>query len=117
LSIQGQAIRAASAVAETPLPPEIAFLSRHGIDMDLLRQAAATAEAVGVTADLAAIKCDLLEEAALYKALADELGLPFLTKIRVADQARYPEGILAGLVPLAPPMDRLDMPLRPPARR
>jgi hypothetical protein len=32
----------------------------------------------------------------------DELGLPFLTKIRVADNARYPESILAGLAPLAP---------------
>ena len=80
MSIQGQAIRAASAIAETPLPPEIAFLSRHGIDIEILRQAAETADAVGVTTDVAVIKCDLVEEIFLYKALADELGLPFPTR-------------------------------------
>ena len=103
MSIQGQAIRVASAaVGAVPLPPEIAFLSEHGVEMDILRQAVETAAEIGVTADVAAIKCDLLDEAAFYKTLADELGLPFLTKIRVDDQARYPESILAGLVPLAP---------------
>jgi hypothetical protein len=50
-----------------------------------------TAAAVGVTADVAALKCGLVDEVVFYRALADEIGLPFLTKIQVADQARYPE--------------------------
>jgi glycosyltransferase XagB len=100
LSIQGQAIRAA--LVDAPLlPPEIAFLSRHGIEIDILRQAAETADAVGVTADQAALACDLLDEVTFYKALAAELGLPFLTRIQVAEQASYPENILAGVAPLA----------------
>jgi glycosyltransferase XagB len=102
LSIQGQAIRALPEVLEATLPPEIAFLCRHGIESGILRQVVETAAAVGVTADVAALKCGLVDEVVFYRALADELGLPFLTKIQVADQARYPESILAGLAPLAP---------------
>jgi hypothetical protein len=51
-------MRAASARVEAALPPEITFLSRHGVQMNVLRQAAETAAAVGVTADVAALKCD-----------------------------------------------------------
>ena len=103
MSIQGQAIRAAPQERDAAsLPSEIAFLSRHGIPMGILRRAVETAVAVGVTADQAALKCDLLDEVTFYRALADELGLPFLTRIQVDEQARYPESILAGLAPLAP---------------
>jgi hypothetical protein len=102
LSIQGQAIRAASSGSDAMRPSEISFLSRHGVQTSLLRQAAEIAAAVGISADEAMLRCDLLDEATFFKALADELGLPFLARIRVDDRARYPESILAGLVQLAP---------------
>ena len=102
MSIQGQAIRAAPAVVEAgPLPPEIAFLSRHGVDERILREAAEIAVASGVTADQAALKCDLLTEAIFYKALADELGCPFFEDVSVDERARFPENVLAGVAPLA----------------
>jgi hypothetical protein len=67
LTIQGQAIAIPSGAAQAthlsaPLPPEIAFLVRHGVSMQVLRQAAWIAESVGVTADQALTKGDLLNE-------------------------------------------------------
>jgi cellulose synthase/poly-beta-1,6-N-acetylglucosamine synthase-like glycosyltransferase len=107
LTIQGQAIGIPSGAAQAthlsgPLPPEIAFLVRHGVSMQVLRQAAWIADSVGVTAIQALIKGDLLDETDFYRALARELRLPFLPEPRLDERVRYPEAILAGLAPLDP---------------
>ena len=102
MTIQGQAVCVTGNAEPAPLPKEIEFLSRHGVQMNILQQAAKIAAEVGVTADEAALKNDLLDEVTFYKALADELRVPFLTEVRIDERARFPESILAGLAPLAP---------------
>ena len=83
------------------LPPEIAFLERHGVPHRLLAEAARLAESSGVSADEALIRANLLTEAAFYRALAVEAGLPFAEDgLAIHPRARFPEAILAGLVPL-----------------
>lgn len=84
------------------LPPEIAFLARHGICQATLGRAAALAERCGVTADVALIREGLLGADAFYRALAREAGLPFRETLRVHAFARFPEAVLTGLVPLGP---------------
>lgn len=85
----------------TALPVEIGFLARHGYPPGLLQEAGLIAEMTGISADQVLLKQGLVEETAFYRALAAELGLPFLTAPRLSPQARYPESILAGLAPLA----------------
>lgn len=85
----------------TTLPVEIGFLARYGLSPASLRDAALIAELTGVSADEALLKHGLIEEPVFYRALAAELGLPFLTAPRLSPGARYPESILTGLAPLA----------------
>ncbi len=82
------------------LPPEIAFLARHGVPAATLGRAAALAGRCGVTADVALIREGLLDAGAFYKALAREAGLPFQETLRVHAFARFPQAVLTGLVPL-----------------
>jgi hypothetical protein len=90
LASQGQAIASASADGSV-LPVEIAFLQRHGVDASLLRRAADAARRSGSFADEALLKLDLLDEPFFYRALAAEIGVPFLDgEIPVAAQARFP---------------------------
>jgi hypothetical protein len=104
LTIQGQAIQAACSSASMLLPIEIAFLARHGIEPDTLDRAALIARSVGVSADEALLKTGLVEEERVYRALARELGLPFLQgEFEVDAVARFPESILLGIAPLASP--------------
>jgi hypothetical protein len=91
LTIQGQAIGVPSGAAQaTHLPGEIAFLVRHGVPMQVLRQAARIAVATGVTAEQAAIKSDLLDEVTYYRALARELNLPFLPEATLDERCAIP---------------------------
>lgn len=84
------------------LPPEIAFLRSHDVASETLAEAARLARRAGVTADEALMRCGLMSEDAFYRALAAEIGLPFAAgDLAVHGWARFPEGILTGLVPLA----------------
>jgi cellulose synthase/poly-beta-1,6-N-acetylglucosamine synthase-like glycosyltransferase len=84
-----------------PLSDSIAFLARHGINLHVLREATAIAERCGVEPDEALIRTGLVDEELVYRALAHEVGLPFLSKLAVHPMARFPEGVLSGVVPLA----------------
>jgi len=85
----------------TMLPVEIGFLAHHGLSPDTLRDAALIAELTGITADVALLRCGLVEERTFYRALAAELDLPFLMAPRLSAEVRHPESILTGLAPLA----------------
>ncbi|WP_243375628.1 glycosyltransferase [Microvirga solisilvae] len=85
----------------TALPIEIGFLAHQGYPPQVLRDAAMIAEISGVSADEALLKHGLVEEEVFYRALANELHLPFLSAPRLAKGARYPESILTGVAPLA----------------
>jgi hypothetical protein len=94
-----------SAFAETTVrsvPPEIAFLARHGVAAETLAEAARLAEAAGVPADEALIRHGLASEETFYRALAVEAHLTFEAgPLAIHPMARFPESVLAGLVPLA----------------
>jgi len=85
----------------TTLPVEIGFLAHHGYPPGRLRDAAMIAELTGGSADQALLKHGLIEESEFYRALAAELGLPFLSSPRLSPGARHPESLLTGLAPLA----------------
>ena len=83
------------------IPPEIAFLERHGVARATLAHAARSAERCNMPADGVAIREGLVSEDAFYRALAAEAGLPFLAgPFAVHRSARFPECVTHGLVPL-----------------
>ena len=110
MTIQGQAL--AITAAAPGLPDEIGFLLRHGVGPERLRRASAIAESCGVTADRALLRHGLMDEAAFYRALAAELGLPFLPAVTADPKAPFPHGVRAGRAPLAPGSDS-DLALAP----
>lgn len=58
---------------------------------------------MGLTAEEFLIRGGYVGELGFYRALAAELGLPFLSAPRLSPGATYPDSILAGLAPLAGP--------------
>ncbi|MCB8822729.1 glycosyltransferase family 2 protein [Microvirga rosea] len=50
--------------------------------------------------DIYLLKTGMVEETLFYRALAQELGVPFTLFPRLSRHSRYPESILAGLAPL-----------------
>jgi hypothetical protein len=113
LTIQGQAFHAATG-DPAALPIEIGFLLRHDAPELTLRQAAKSAQETGCSADEALIKLGLMEEAAYYRALAAEIGFPFLDgDLAVASDTRFPDSILLGLAHLAARDDGLRCVLAP----
>ncbi len=115
MTIQGQATRAHSA---TSYPIEIGFLAAHGIAPETLRRASEIAVMTGVSADAAILKTGLIEERAFYRALANEVGLPFLDgDIDAAAYAQCPESILTGVAPLGPTHAQLRFALAPHGQR
>jgi cellulose synthase/poly-beta-1,6-N-acetylglucosamine synthase-like glycosyltransferase len=89
------------AAQSTALPIEIGFLSSHGYAPEALWQAAIFAQATGVTADEFLMRERIVSEDDFYRALAAELGFPFVAAPRLSSGVRYPDSILAGLAPLA----------------
>jgi len=87
----------------TALPIEIGFLAHHGHAPETLRQAGILARFAGVSADEFLLRHDLVDEDEFYRALAAELGLPYLAAPRLSQSTRYPDSILAGIAPLAGP--------------
>jgi glycosyltransferase XagB len=108
LTIQGQGVHVASSDGRS-LPIEIAFLVRHDVPFGTLRQAADISRRIGISADQVLIRGDFVLEATFYRALADELGLPFLNEdsLILGSAARFPESALYGLGPL--PADGRDL--------
>jgi cellulose synthase/poly-beta-1,6-N-acetylglucosamine synthase-like glycosyltransferase len=66
--------------AQRSLPTEIAFLAGFGVPMALLQYATQLARRQGVSADAALLGEGLMEEEAFYRALADHLGVEFLSQ-------------------------------------
>ncbi|WP_245410997.1 glycosyltransferase family 2 protein [Microvirga flavescens] len=83
------------------MPTEIGFLAAHGVPSGLLQDAATIAAITGVSADRVLIAHGLVTEEAFYRALAHELGVPFISHPKVSPKASYPHSILSGIVPLA----------------
>ncbi len=109
---QGLADRAPQSTA---LPIEIGFLARHGHATETLRHAAIFAHIARVPADEFLIKQGLVPEEEFYRALALELGVPFVASPHLSPRSRYPESILAALAPLAGPEPRFVAAPRGPA--
>lgn len=106
MTIQGQAICSPPSADLDGLPAAIGFLARHGVALDVLLQAARIAHTGGVEPDEALIRSGLADEETVYRALASETGLPFLSgPLPVHPMARFPEACLTGLLPLALPGD------------
>jgi glycosyltransferase XagB len=83
------------------LPVEIGFLAQHGYSPAALSHAAMLAEFEGVPADEFLVKGGHIREAEFYRALAEELALPFISAPRLSGLCHYPHSILAGFAPLA----------------
>lgn len=113
MSVQGQAFRVAS--DDSPaLPGEIAFLAAHGVPIELLRRVADTAQATGVHADQVLIREDWLPEGEFYRALAIELGLPFVgSGLKLGPGTRFPHNCRYGVGPLADPTDGPSLAIAP----
>ncbi|WP_082502626.1 glycosyltransferase family 2 protein [Methylobacterium sp. Leaf100] len=87
----------------SPLPPDLAFLLDHGVDPAALAKAADRARAWGTDGASALLASGTVTEEAYYRALAAELGTPFLADaIPLGPGARYPESVVAGVAPLLP---------------
>lgn len=85
------------------LLPDIAFLSRHGIDGSRLHEAARLARLWDVNPLDALIGAGLAAAETVGRAVAAEAGLPFLADgFAVHPLARYPESLASGVAPLAP---------------
>ena len=78
----GQRLRSvAASFSSSPseLPREVAFLLDFGVPKIVLQQGARLARRHGVSADEALLAEGLVDEEVFYRALAERLGLPFLT--------------------------------------
>ena len=90
-----------SRAGASPLPPDLAFLLGHGVDPSALAGAADRARAWGTDGASALLAMGTVTEEAYYRALAAELGTPFLSgAIALGPGARYPESVVAGVAPL-----------------
>ncbi|MFC0218171.1 cellulose synthase/poly-beta-1,6-N-acetylglucosamine synthase-like glycosyltransferase [Pseudochelatococcus lubricantis] len=99
------------------IPADIAFLASHGIPPALLGDAARWARHWQVPASEAVLALELMPEEALYRALARELGLPFLPEeVQLGADAHYPEALHAGALPLAPNRHGLRYAIAPDGR-
>ncbi|MGV6873035.1 glycosyltransferase [Pseudochelatococcus sp. B33] len=83
--------------------PELAFLCRHGVEPAALALALQWARHWQVPVVDAILALQLIPEDAFYRALAQELDIPYLPDdARVAEAACYPAALTARTLPLAP---------------
>lgn len=82
-------------------PVEIAFLKRHGIPRSVLDEAARLASAAGVGGDAALLRTGLIEERRYYRALADELDVPFIEGFELHPAAPSGPAAAVEIAPLA----------------
>lgn len=85
------------------LPVDIGFLAHRGFTPDRLYCAAVLAGHTGVPAHVLLLKGGYISEDEFYRALAEELTLPFTRSPPLSRQARYPDSILTGIAPLTGP--------------
>lgn len=84
------------------LPRELTFLSVYGASPALLIKAAALARAQAITPKAAILATGAITEAFYYQSLARHLGVSFIERdVALAEGARYPHSIHAGVAPLA----------------
>ena len=96
------------------LPPELAFLERHGFDDDVLSRAALGALWWGTDGAEALIVSGLATPETYYRALAAEMALPFFAGgFEVHALARFPEAVLSGIAPLARARDEASFVFAP----
>lgn len=89
------------AAGDRPIALEIAFLQGQGVSAERLRDATAVAAEASVSPDEALIRSGLVSEQIFFRALARHLAVPFTdAPLPVHPRARFPEAVLAGLVPL-----------------
>ncbi|TGD99102.1 hypothetical protein [Methylobacterium nonmethylotrophicum] len=83
--------------AAVTLPGELAFLLGQGVDLDLVRDAAALARREGTAPAAALLRAGLMSEAAYYAALARALGRPFRGEgLALHPEVRFPEDVRLG---------------------
>lgn len=86
-------------VVQQPPERDLAFLAHAGLAPALIRGIVADAIRLNVPPDRMAIACGVVGETELYRALAEELGLPFVEQPVRADPASpYPGCIDAGVL-------------------
>ncbi len=95
--------RVAAPASTTGLPVEIGFLAAYGLSPAALSRVAATAAALGVTADRVVQAERLVDEDRFYRYLAHHLGMGFTSgPLRLAPGCA-PDAAAVGVVPLAGP--------------
>lgn len=96
------------------IPPEIAFLSRHGVPLAALEIAVQWARHWRVCPVDAVLALELVSEEAFYRALASELDIPVLpASARAGEAAPFPWSLTARLLPLAPDEAGLSLAIAP----
>jgi glycosyltransferase XagB len=79
MGLRLRSVAGSSSPAASELPPEVAFLVDFGVPRIVRLQGAGWARRHGVFADEALLAEGLVDEEVFYRALAERLGLPFLT--------------------------------------
>ena len=85
------------------IPPELSFLSAHGVGADVLLEATRSAIECGASADDTLLGGGLAAEEAYYRALARHLRVPFFDGEFAFDDTLDPaKAIASGIAPLKP---------------
>jgi cellulose synthase/poly-beta-1,6-N-acetylglucosamine synthase-like glycosyltransferase len=87
------------------LPPEIAFLSGHGIGPRILLEATELAAREGVSADVALLHHGLLSEEEFYRCLASHVGIPYLEHTVRVEVGPDPTTVIASGIAMLMPND------------
>lgn len=82
---------------------EFVFLLQYGVSAHALTEARRQAYRWNVSPFEALLASGAIDEERLYAAVAETMGLPFLHRgVRIGADARFPECLTAGIVPLRP---------------
>jgi glycosyltransferase XagB len=83
------------------LPRELSFLLNYGVERSILDQAARLAHKDSIPSDVALLRYGLVNEDTFFRALAQELDVPFQSRfLRLAATNPFPESVLAGIAVL-----------------
>jgi cellulose synthase/poly-beta-1,6-N-acetylglucosamine synthase-like glycosyltransferase len=92
------------------LPPEIAFLERHGVPRNLLDDIARRAKETGQPGDIVAIREGYVDEGAYFSALAAEIGAPLVSELpELAAKVDAGLALRTGIIALASPLHRFAL--------
>lgn len=101
----GLAREEAPFAAAAALPPQLAFLLAHGVGREALDRVAALALHGRSPPEQTLFAANIMEPRAYYRALALEIGAPFVADalarggVRLRPEASFPESIIAGVAP------------------